>query len=58
MLGDLSVGYQLYQNRELDEIDLTESNVTMIQNDPSSESNSQLCDKGPKKFSLQMHFHY
>ena len=48
MLGDLSVGYQLYQNRELDEIDLTESNVTMIQNDPSSEYNSQLCEKRPR----------
>ena len=58
MLGDLSVGYQLYQNRELDEIDLTESNVTMIQNDPSSEYNSQLCEKRPKKYSYQMHFNY
>ena len=34
MLNDQTVGYQLYQNRELDEIDLVESTLTTIINDP------------------------
>ena len=37
MLNDQTVGYQLYQNRELDEIDLVESTLTTIINDPNHE---------------------
>ena len=58
MLTDLVTGYQLYQNRELDEIELTESTVTQIQNDPSNEYNHQLCERQPKKYSFQFHFNY
>ena len=58
MLTDIVTGYQLYQNRELDEIELTESTVTQIQNDPSNEYNHQLCELQPKKYSFQFHFNY
>ena len=58
ILVDTAAGYQLYQNRELDEIDLGESTITTIQSDPSNEFNSQLCEKRPQKFSYQMHFNY
>ena len=58
MITDLTVGYQLYQNRELDEMDVGESTLTTIQADPNSEYNAQLCEKRPKKFSYQMHFNY
>lgn len=58
MLTDMVTGYQLYQNRELDEIELTESTVTQIQNDSSNEFNNQLCERQPKKYSYQFHFNY
>ena len=58
MLTDIVTGYQLYQNRELDEIELTESTVTQIQNDPSNEYNHQMCERQPKKYSFQFHFNY
>ena len=58
MLTDIVTGYQLYQNRELDEIELTESTVTQIQNDPNNEYNHQMCERQPKKYSYQFHFNY
>ena len=58
MISDGTVTFQLYQNRELDEMDVGESTLTTIQADPSSEYNQQLCEKRPKKYSYQMHFNY
>ena len=58
MISDGTVTFQLYQNRELDEMDVGESTLTTIQADPNSEYNDQLCEKRPKKFSYQMHFNY
>ena len=58
MLNDQTVGYQLYQNRELDEIDLVESTLTTIINDPDHEYADQLCEKRPKKYSYQFHFNF
>ena len=58
MISDQTVTFQLYQNRELDEMDVGESTLTTIQADPNSEYNQQLCEKRPKKFSYQMHFNY
>ena len=58
MISDGTVTFQLYQNRELDEMDVGESTLTTIQADPSSEYNDQLCEKRPKKYSYQMHFNY
>ena len=58
MISDGTVTFQLYQNRELDEMDVGENTLTTIQADPNSEYNAQLCEKRPKKFSYQMHFNY
>ena len=58
MISDSSISLQLYQNRELDEVDLGESNITTIQSDPSNEYNQQLCEKRAKKFSYCFIFNY
>ncbi len=58
MISDLTVGYQLYQNRELDELELSESTLTTIQADPSNEYNQQLCEKRPTKYAYDFHFNY
>ena len=36
MISDGAISLQLYQNRELDEVDLGESSITTIQSDPSN----------------------
>ena len=58
MITDLTVGYQLYQNRELDELELSESTLTTITSDPNNEHNKFLCEKRPTKFSFQMHLNF
>mgnify|MGYP002562678769 CR=1 FL=1 len=58
MISDGTVTFQLYQNRELDEMDVGESTLTTIQADPNSEYNAQLCEKRPKKFSYCFIFNY
>ena len=58
MISDGAISLQLYQNRELDEVDLGESNITTIQSDPSNEYNQQLCEKRAKKFSYCFIFNY
>ena len=58
MISDGSISLQLYQNRELDEVDLGESNITTIQSDPSNEYNQQLCEKRAKKFSYCFIYNY
>ena len=49
MIPDLSMGLQLYENGEVDNIDLTESNLTTITSDPNNEHNKFLCEKRPTK---------
>ena len=58
MISDGTVTFQLYQNRELDEMDVGESTLTTIQADPNSEYNQQLCEKRAKKFSYCFIFNY
>ena len=58
MISDGSISLQLYQSRELDEVDLGESNITTIQSDPSNAYNQQLCEKRAKKFSYCFIFNY
>ena len=58
MIPDLSMGLQLYENGEVDNIDLTESNLTTITSDPNNEHNKFLCEKRPTKFSYQMHLNF
>ena len=58
MIPDLSMGLQLYENGEVDNIDLTESNLTTITSDPNNEHNKFLCEKRPTKYSYQMHLNF
>ena len=58
MIPDLSMGLQLYENGEVDNIDLTESNLTTITSDPNNEHNKFLCEKRPTKYSFQMHLNF
>ena len=56
MISDQAIAFQLYQNRELDEIDLNESTITTITSDPNNEYNSQLCEKRarPTAYDMQL----
>ncbi len=58
MITDLTVGYQLYQNRELDELELSESTLTTITSDTSNAYNDQLCEKRPTKYAYDFHFNF
>lgn len=58
IIEDTTVGFQLYQNGELDHIDLSEANLRTIYDDESNELRSQLVEKMPRKYSYQMHFNY
>ena len=58
MISDQAIAFQLYQNRELDEVDLMESTLTTITNDPNNEYNSQLCEKRARPSAYAMHFNY
>ena len=58
MIPDLSMGLQLYENGEVDNIDLTESNLTTITSDSNNEHNKFLCEKRPTKYSYQMHLNF
>jgi len=58
IIEDTTVGFQLYQNGELDHIDLSEANLRTIYNDENNEYRDQLVEKLPRKYSYQMHFNY
>ncbi len=47
MISDLSIGLQLYESGEVDNIDLTESNLTTITNDSNNAHNAYLCRSAP-----------
>ena len=42
----------------MDNIDLTESNLTTITSDSNNAHNAYLCEKRPTKFSYQMHLNF
>ena len=58
MISDLSIGLQLYESGEVDNIDLTESNLTTITSDSNNAHNAYLCEKRPTKYSYQMHLNF
>ena len=58
MISDQAIAFQLYQNRELDEIDLNESTITTITSDTSNAYNDQLCEKRPTKYAYDFHFNF
>ncbi len=58
IIEDLTVGYQLYENGEIDHIDLAEANLRQIYDDESNKFHNQLVEKLPRKYSYQMHLNY
>lgn len=58
MVESLDVAYQLYQTGEIDNVDLTESNLTTINNDQKGEYYPQTIEKRPRKYSFAMHLNY
>ena len=58
MIPDLSMGLQLYENGEVDNIDLTESNLTTITSDSNNAHNAYLCEKRPTKYAYDFHFNF
>lgn len=58
MVESLDVAYQLYQSGELDNVDLTESNLTTINGSDSNEYHDQMIEKRPRKYSFGIHFNF
>lgn len=58
MIESWDVGYTLYQNGEIDYVDLTEAQVKTISEDPNHEFYDQLAPAWPRAYSYQMHFNY
>ncbi|MDO4294867.1 MAG: ABC transporter substrate-binding protein [bacterium] len=58
MVESKDVLYNLYQSGEIDNVDLTESNLTTINNNPNNEYYNQLVERRPTKYSYQIHFVY
>lgn len=58
IVEDTSVGYQLYETGEVDNMDLSQSNLRTIWDDENHELRDQLVEKLPRKYSYQMHFNY
>ena len=58
MISDQAIAFQLYQNRELDELELSESTLTTITSDTSNAYNDQLCEKRPTKYAYDFHFNF
>lgn len=50
--------YTLYQNGEVDEVDLTESALKTISDDPNHPFHDQLVEKRPRSFSYQIHWNF
>ena len=58
MVESVDVAFQLYQNGEIDEVNLSESNLNTIYNDQSNQFYDYLIEKMPTKYSWQIHFNF
>ena len=58
MVESNDVAFQLYQSRELDYVDLTESNLKTISQDKNHEFYPYLVEKPADKYSYQIHFNF
>ncbi len=58
MVDSADVAFQLYQNGELDQVALTESNLKTIYEDENNQYHDQLVENQPTKYSYQIHFNY
>ena len=52
------VAFQMYENGEVDSINLTESNLNTIYNDPNHKYHDYLTERMPTKYSWQIHFNF
>ena len=58
MVESNDVAYQLFQTGEIDLVDLTESNLKTIYDNPNHEFYNNLVEKRPTGYSYQFHFNY
>ena len=58
IIEDTTVGYQLFENGEIDHIDLSEANLRTIYEDENHKYHNYLSEKLPRKYSYQMHLNY
>ena len=58
MVESSDIAYQLYQSDEIDYVDLTESNLKTISDNPNHEFYDYLVPAVPSKYSYQYHFNY
>ena len=58
MVESGEIGYQLYENGEVDTCGLTESQLTTIATDPNHKFYDYLVPATPNKFSYQFHFNF
>ena len=58
MVESLDSAYTLYENGELDNIDLSEANLITIYNNESHPLHDYLVEARPTKYSYQIHFNY
>ena len=58
IVDSLDVAYQLYQAGDIDHVDLSESILKTISENPNHEFYSQIVEKRPNKYSYQFHFNY
>lgn len=55
IIDDTIVGYQLFDAGEIDEIEMGESTLSSILDDPSHKYYNNIVDAAPKKYSYQFH---
>ena len=58
MIESSEIGYQLYENGEVDHCSLTESQLNTIAKDPNHKFYNYLVPATPNKYSYQIHFNY
>ena len=58
MVESNDVSFQMYENGEVDYIDLSESNLSTIYKDKNNKHYNYLVEKMPTKYSWQIHFNF
>ncbi|MCD8020765.1 MAG: ABC transporter substrate-binding protein [Clostridiales bacterium] len=58
IIEDTTVGYQLFENGEIDHIDLSEATLREIYDNEDNQYHDYLVEKRARKYSYQMHLNY
>ena len=58
MVESNDISFQLYQNGEIDYVDLSEAHINTIAKDPSNKYYDYIVPAVPSKYSYQFHFNY